>query len=240
MNVKAFDGSQRATIGEINLTLQMGPTWFDVEFQVLDISTTYNVLLGRPWIHAAGAMASTLHQAVKFEWNHQEVIIHGDGSNPIYTNQNVLVIENRKKLGGETYHRIECINTIKKDKWWRNKIESILLWTWYEPGKGLGKHLQGITKPVQPKHHDIFAWSYDDMTGLNTSIMAHKLPTNPMCPPVKQKLRKFKTDMSLKVKEEVTKQIKAKILRVDEYLAWLANIVLVSKKDGKVKVCVDY
>ncbi|XP_070041398.1 uncharacterized protein [Nicotiana tomentosiformis] len=70
MNVNAFDGSHRATIGEINLDLHMGPTWFNVEFQVLDISTTYNLLLGWPWIHAAGAVASTLHQAVKFEWNH--------------------------------------------------------------------------------------------------------------------------------------------------------------------------
>ncbi|XP_070022847.1 uncharacterized protein [Nicotiana sylvestris] len=33
MNVKAFDGSQRATIREINLCLQMGLTWFDVEFK---------------------------------------------------------------------------------------------------------------------------------------------------------------------------------------------------------------
>ncbi|XP_070054619.1 uncharacterized protein [Nicotiana tomentosiformis] len=46
INVKAFDGTQRSTIGEINLDLQMGPTWFDVKFQVLDISDTYNVLLG--------------------------------------------------------------------------------------------------------------------------------------------------------------------------------------------------
>ncbi|XP_070032405.1 uncharacterized protein [Nicotiana tomentosiformis] len=66
MNVKVFDRSQRATIGEINLDLQMGPTCFDVEFQVLDISATYNLLLGQPWIYAAGAVASTLHQAVKF------------------------------------------------------------------------------------------------------------------------------------------------------------------------------
>ncbi|XP_070019613.1 uncharacterized protein [Nicotiana sylvestris] len=66
MNIKAFDGSQRATIGEINLSLQIGPTWSDIEFQVLDISTTYNLLLARPWIHAAGAVTSTLHQAVKF------------------------------------------------------------------------------------------------------------------------------------------------------------------------------
>ncbi|XP_070025183.1 uncharacterized protein [Nicotiana sylvestris] len=76
MNVKAFDWSQRGTIGEINLCLQLGTTWFEVEFQVLDMSAAYNLLLVRPWIHAAGALASILHQAVKFEWNHQEVIIH--------------------------------------------------------------------------------------------------------------------------------------------------------------------
>ncbi|XP_070039675.1 uncharacterized protein [Nicotiana tomentosiformis] len=154
MNVKAFDISQRATIREINLDLQMGPTWFDVEFQVLDIYATYNLLLGRPWIHAAGALASTLHQAVKFEWNHQEVIIHRDGSNPIYTNQTVPVIENMRKFGGEIYHRIEPVNAIEKDQWWSKKIKSILLWMGYEPGKGLGKKFQGITKPVQPQYHD--------------------------------------------------------------------------------------
>ncbi|XP_070045915.1 uncharacterized protein [Nicotiana tomentosiformis] len=86
----------------------------------------------------------------------------------------------------------------------------------------------------------IFAWSYDDMTGLSTSIVAHKLPTNPICPPVKQKLRKLRPDMSLKIKEEFTKQIKAKVLRVVEYPTWLANIVSVPKKYRKVRVCVDY
>ncbi|XP_070040294.1 uncharacterized protein [Nicotiana tomentosiformis] len=84
------------------------------------------------------------------------------------------------------------------------------------------------------EYEDIFAWSYDDMTGLSTSIVAHKLPTNPMCPPVKKKLRKFKKDMSLKIKEEVTKKIKANVLRVVEYPTWLANIVPVPKKDGKI------
>ncbi|XP_075083654.1 uncharacterized protein LOC142167386 [Nicotiana tabacum] len=127
MNVKAFDGSQRSTIREINLNLQMGPTWFDVEFQVLDISATYNLFLGQPWIHAARAVTSTLHQAVKFEWSHQEVIIHEDGSNPIYTNQTVQVIKNKRNLGGEMYHCNEQVIAIEKDRWWSKKIESILL-----------------------------------------------------------------------------------------------------------------
>ncbi|XP_070011015.1 uncharacterized protein [Nicotiana sylvestris] len=33
------------------------------------------------------------------------------------------------------------------------------------------------------EYEDIFAWSYDDMTGLSRSIVAHKLPIDPMCPP---------------------------------------------------------
>ncbi|XP_070023137.1 uncharacterized protein [Nicotiana sylvestris] len=90
------------------------------------------------------------------------------------------------------------------------------------------------------EYEDIFAWSYDDMAGLSRSIVAHKLLTNPTCPPVKRKLRKFKPDMSLKIKEEVNKQIKAKVLKVVEYPTWLANIVSVPKKGGKFRVCVNY
>ncbi|XP_070013604.1 uncharacterized protein [Nicotiana sylvestris] len=70
INVKAFDGSQRSTIGEISPCLQMGPTWFEVDFQVIDVPASYNLLLRRPWIHATGAVASMLHQEVMFEWNH--------------------------------------------------------------------------------------------------------------------------------------------------------------------------
>ncbi|XP_070011309.1 uncharacterized protein [Nicotiana sylvestris] len=67
INVKAFYGSQRSTIGKISLCLQMGPTWFDVDFQVINVPASYNLLLGRSLIHAVGAVASMLHQEVKFE-----------------------------------------------------------------------------------------------------------------------------------------------------------------------------
>ena len=46
--------------------------------------------------------------------------------------------------------------------------------------------------------------------------------------------------MSLKIKEEVSKQLDVGILQVTEYPTWLANVVPVPKKDGKVRVCVDY
>ncbi|XP_075096364.1 uncharacterized protein LOC142174464 [Nicotiana tabacum] len=76
--VRAFDDIKRDTIGEIDLVLTIGPVNFEVTFQVLDMDTSYNLLLGRPWIHAAGAVLSTLHQMLKFEHEDQEIVVHGE------------------------------------------------------------------------------------------------------------------------------------------------------------------
>ena len=48
--VRAFDGTRREVIGEIGIEVQVGPRTFNIEFQVMDISPSYNCLLGRPWI----------------------------------------------------------------------------------------------------------------------------------------------------------------------------------------------
>ena len=46
--------------------------------------------------------------------------------------------------------------------------------------------------------------------------------------------------MLLKIKEEVKKQLDARFFEVSKYPKWVANIVPVRKKDGKVRMCVDY
>ena len=66
MVVRAFDGTKREVLENINLSIQVGPCTFDSEFIVMDINPSYNCLLGRPWIHMAGAVPFTLHQKVKF------------------------------------------------------------------------------------------------------------------------------------------------------------------------------
>ena len=55
------------------------------------------------------------------------------------------------------------------------------------------------------EYADIFAWSYEDMPGLDTYILVHKLPLREECPPVKQKLWRTHLEMSKKIKEEVQK-----------------------------------
>ncbi|PKI53190.1 hypothetical protein CRG98_026418, partial [Punica granatum] len=64
--VRAFDGSRREVNGEIDLLIDAGPCSFSITFQVLDIPNAFYLLLGRPWIHSAGAVPSSLHQRLKF------------------------------------------------------------------------------------------------------------------------------------------------------------------------------
>ncbi|CAN1132462.1 hypothetical protein LINPERHAP2_LOCUS7036, partial [Linum perenne] len=58
--VRAFDGTKRQVMGEVELPIQIGPKTFDIMFHVMDIHPTYSLLLGRPWLHAAGVVPSSL------------------------------------------------------------------------------------------------------------------------------------------------------------------------------------
>ena len=61
--VKAFDGSRKSVIGEVDLPIHIGPHLFQITFQVMDIVPAYSCLLGRPRIHEVGAVTSTLHKS---------------------------------------------------------------------------------------------------------------------------------------------------------------------------------
>ena len=66
MIIKAFDGTFQKVQGEIELAIGVGPMSFMVKFQVIKVDSPYNLLLGRPWLHAVGTVASTLHRRLKF------------------------------------------------------------------------------------------------------------------------------------------------------------------------------
>lgn len=57
---------------------------------------------------------------------------------------------------------------------------------------------------------------------------------------VRQRVRHTKPECYMKIKEDFIKQLEAAFLAVISYPEWLANIVLVPKKGGKVRMCVDY
>ena len=53
------------------------------------------------------------------------------------------------------------------------------------------------------EYSNVFAWSYQDMPGLDSEIVEHRLSLKPECPSVKQKLKRTHPDIEVKIKEEV-------------------------------------
>ena len=90
------------------------------------------------------------------------------------------------------------------------------------------------------KNIDVFAWSHEDMPGIDPSVITHRLNICPFFKLVRQKKRVFTSERDNTIKDEVQKLMAAKFIRVVYYPDWLANVVMVKKKNGKWRMCVDF
>ncbi|KAJ9542393.1 hypothetical protein OSB04_028899 [Centaurea solstitialis] len=90
------------------------------------------------------------------------------------------------------------------------------------------------------EHSDCFAWSHEDMVGIDPDIISHKLNVDPSFKPVKQKRRKFAPERNKVINDEVDNLLKTGKIREVKYPDWLANVVVVQKKNGKWRVCIDF
>ena len=77
-HVRAYDNNRREVLGTITLELTIGPMVKKVDFQVLNIASCFNVLIGRPWIHDTEAVPSSLYRKVRFPHERAIVTIYGD------------------------------------------------------------------------------------------------------------------------------------------------------------------
>ncbi|KAJ9558342.1 hypothetical protein OSB04_012956 [Centaurea solstitialis] len=83
------------------------------------------------------------------------------------------------------------------------------------------------------EHSDCFAWSHEDMVGIDPDIISHKLNVDPSFKPIKQKRRKFAPERNKVINDEVDNLLKTGKIREVKYPDWLANVVVVQKKNGK-------
>ena len=57
----SFDGKFVIPKGQIRLPIQAGSEVMEVDFIVMDAYSLYMAIVARPWLHALGAISSTLH-----------------------------------------------------------------------------------------------------------------------------------------------------------------------------------
>ena len=76
----SFEGKTITPRGQIRLPIQTGSEVVEVDFIVVDAYSPYMAIMTRPWLHALGAVSSTLHQKVKYPSDGQVKEIVGSQS----------------------------------------------------------------------------------------------------------------------------------------------------------------
>ncbi|KAJ9548227.1 hypothetical protein OSB04_020770 [Centaurea solstitialis] len=206
-----FNGDATNTLGEIVLPVFAKGINKQTKFNVIDCPSAYNAILGRPWIHDMKAVPSTYHQKIKFPSPWGVQEISQDGVRSYDDLQLEEVVLDHKHPDRKVFVGATLTPNIK------NSIISFL-----------------------QEHSDCFAWSHEDMVGIDPNIISHKLNVDPTFKPVKQKRRKFAPERNKVINEEVENLLKTGKIREVKYPDWLANVVVVQKKNGKWRVCIDF
>ncbi|KAI5317664.1 hypothetical protein L3X38_037371 [Prunus dulcis] len=102
------------------------------------------------------------------------------------------------------------------------------------------QELEEYTQLLQ-EYRDVFAWSYQDMPGLDPNVAVHKLGIPNEARWVKQAPLRFRPELTIQIEVEIDKLIAAGFIREVHYPTWLSNIVpVLKKKTGALRICVDH
>jgi hypothetical protein len=90
------------------------------------------------------------------------------------------------------------------------------------------------------RNKDVFAWSAHDLVGVSRTVIEHSLGIDSSVRPKKQRLRKMSDEKTEAAKAEVHHLLEANFIEPIAYPTWLANVVMVQKKSGKWRMCIDF
>ena len=153
-------------MGTLTTHVMIGPVRYSILFQVLRIKSSFNLLLGRPWIHEAGAIPSSLYQKVKFI--HEERIITIQPDKDVVTSfEPVLQIshsEDDLHLTGFVFDEVQVVSLEDDNRdivpmsfGQHNStlVLSMMRGMSYMPGLGLGSRQQGPREFTITIDHDM-------------------------------------------------------------------------------------
>ena len=219
-----FGGIKVPPMGTISLLVVVGayPRQItkDVNFLVVDCSSSYNAIIGRPTLNSWKAVTSTYHLSVKFPTEHGVGQVQGDQLATRECYLDMLAMDEQVQTMNIEEKRIvaeptEVLEDISLDE---NNPERCT-----RVGADLEEKIKTDLVHFLKKNIDVFAWSHEDMPGIDPSVITHYLNVCLSSKPVRQKKRLFAPKRDNAIKDEVQKLIVAKFIREVYYLDWLAT-----------------
>uniref|UniRef100_A0A2N9F6C2 RNase H type-1 domain-containing protein n=1 Tax=Fagus sylvatica TaxID=28930 RepID=A0A2N9F6C2_FAGSY len=222
--VFGFSGESTIPLGKTTLPVLAGPINLQTEFIVVQAPSPYNAIMGRSWLHKMRAIPSTLHQKLRFPTKNGVMEINGD---QVAAKQCVLAAAKKNtpgKVDPAGYH-----DNYSHRGLWKGKV-----------GVNLSLPDKDELVTLLREFRDIFAWSVYEAPGVSPNLACHSLAIPSNAKLVQQRRRKLALERSEIIMEEVRRLLAAEVIRPILYPTWLSNTVVVQKKNGKWRVCVDF
>ena len=153
----------------------------DVTFLVVDCSSAYNAILGHPTLNSWKAVTSTYHLMIKFPTEYEVGEVRGDqmAAHECYIailemndHQQTMCIKEQRKIA-ESVEELEevTLDDLRPER--TTRMDTLAS----QPIR------QALTTFLR-ENQDLFAWSHEDMPGIDPSIIVHRLNVSPSSSPV--------------------------------------------------------
>ena len=191
----SFKGKMIIPKGQIRLLMQTGSDVVEVDFIVVDTFSPYTAIMGRPWLHALGAVSSTLHQKVKYPSGDQVLEILESQ----YMARQCLIVAIRHRPEVETSATAE--NDLLQletpvppfgrpaDEMKCEDLEKVIVGTDLKRFFQVGAQLPLLEREqlveFLRKNVNLFVWDAYKALGVDPNFICHHLNVNPFITPKK-------------------------------------------------------
>ncbi|GMP79097.1 hypothetical protein CsSME_00034767 [Camellia sinensis var. sinensis] len=203
-----------------------------------------------PWLHAMGAVPLTLHQLLRFPTEQGIEEVRGDQLQAkncsMAAMKSTYSIREPEKAEIED-EDIEVLNDVGKEPTEKSEetLKKILVQDGDEErffllGSGLAEEEKKKLEAFLRANIEVFAWTAYEMPSIDLKVTCHKLNVDRSAKPIIQRARRPTLAHVEAVEKEVDRLLEARAIREVHYPTWLSNTVVVKKKNGKWRVCIDF
>jgi hypothetical protein len=214
-----------------------------VVFDIVDMEYPYNAIIGRGTLNAFEAILHPAYLCMKIPSKQGPIAVHGS--------QEAAKRAEGSWIDSKAIHNIDGAEACQQYKHKREKASSadqpkpmLLCEDIADQRVLLGSQLSNEQEKTLIRflfnNKDVFAWTANDLCGVNRDVIEHSLNVNPFFRPRKQRLRKMSDDKAEGAQNEVKGLLSASVIREVTYPKWLANTVMVKKANGKWRMCIDF
>jgi len=86
----------------------------------------------------------------------------------------------------------------------------------------------------------VFPWPYEEMSGIYPSIVQHEIKTYKNAKPIRKKICPANPRKVASIKSKVKNLLKVGFICPIPLTEWISNLVPVDKKQGMIRVCIDF